>query len=216
MSEYSDVTLAKIEGNIGDKFAISLESDIRIHPTAEVSSLARIGAGSRIWHQAQVRERAVLGKQCILGKGVYVDQDVIIGDCVKIQNRASIYKGVVIDGGVFVGPHVCFTNDRYPRAITPDGLLKGEEDWAIECTHVKYGASIGAGSIILPGVRIGKFALIGAGSVVTRDVPDHTLAIGNPLKLIGYVCRCGRRLQLSRNSMSWHCNHCNENYIFSE
>ncbi len=186
-----------------------------IHPTAEVSPQAQIGPGSRIWHQAQIRERAVLGKQCIIGKGVYIDQDVSIGECVKIQNGVSVFRGVMIESGVFIGPHVCFTNDRYPRAITSDGRLKSEEDWSIECTLVRYGASIGARALILPGLRIGAFAMIAAGAVVTRDVPDQMLAVGNPAQLRGYVCRCGRPLQLNPRKVSWDCPVCRESYIFS-
>ncbi len=191
------------------------ELSIYIHPTADVSPQAQLGPGCRIWHQAQVREKAVLGKQCIIGKGVYIDHEVQIGDYVKIQNRASVYCGVKIESGVFIGPHVCFTNDRYPRAITPEGDLKDENDWQVEFTFVSYGASIGAGSIILPGIRIGAFAMIAAGSVVTRDVPEQSLVMGNPAQIKGYVCRCGRRLQLKPKTVSWHCDFCRENYVFN-
>src|SRR5579884_3853198 len=153
--------------------------DVRIHPTAEVSAEARIGNGTRIWNYAQVREGVHIGQQCILGKNVYVDFGVSIGDRVKIQNNVSVYHGVTIEDGVFIGPHACFTNDKLPRAITPDGLLKGQDDWEVGLIRVCTGASIGAGSIILPGVTIGAFAMIGAGSVVTRSVPAHALVYGN-------------------------------------
>ncbi len=164
-----------------------------VHSTAEVSPEAQIGAGTRIWRQAHVRENAHVGETCNIGKGVYIDTHVHIGSNVKIQNHTSIFEGVTIEDGVFVGPHVCFTNDLFPRAITPDGKLKSAEDWEITPTLVKYGASIGAGSIIVCGVTIGEFALIGAGSVVTKDVPAHTLVYGNPARHHGYVCRCARR-----------------------
>lgn len=191
------------------------EPEASIHPTAEVSGLAQIGSGTRIWHHAQVREKAVIGQQCIVGKGVYIDTEVEIGDFVKIQNGALLYKGVRLESGVFIGPHVTFTNDRYPRAITPDGALKTEADWNLECTFVSYGASIGAGAIILPGVRIGAFAMVGAGTVVSRDVPPHTLVVGNPMSTRGYVCRCGRTLRLNSNSPSWYCETCRETYVFN-
>jgi len=165
-----------------------------IHPAAEVSPEAHIGAGTRIWNQVQVREHAHIGEACNIGKGVYIDAHVHIGSRVKIQNHVSVFEGVTLEDGVFVGPHVCFTNDLFPRAITPDGKLKGATDWEITPTLVKYGASIGAGSIILCGVTIGEFALIGAGSMVTRDVPPHALVVGNPARQHGYVCRCARRL----------------------
>lgn len=190
------------------------DAQIYIHPSADVSPEARIGAGSRIWQHVQIRERVTLGEQCIVGKGVYIDPDVMIGHCVKIQNYVSIFQGVMIESGVFIGPHVTFTNDRYPRAINPNGRLKGPGDWNLECTLVGYGASIGAGAIILPGVRIGAYAMIGAGAVVTGDVPDHRLVIGNPAQLRGYVCRCGRTLELNRQSATWVCPDCQGTYIF--
>ena len=165
-----------------------------IHPTAEVSPDARIGPGTKIWHQAQVRKGACLGAECIVGKGVYIDFDVIIGDRVKIQNYASIYHGVTLEEGVFVGPYACLTNDKLPRAISPDGKLKTDADWQVGSILVKTGASIGARAIILPGITIGCFALVGAGAVVTRDVPDYGLVLGNPARLMGYVCPCGNRL----------------------
>ena len=165
-----------------------------IHPTADVSPDAHIGAGTRIWRQAHVREHAHIGETCNIGKGVYIDTHVQIGSNVKIQNHASLFEGLTLEDGVFVGPHVCFTNDVLPRAITPDGKLKSADDWVITPTLVKYGASIGAGSIIICGITIGEFALIGAGSVVTRDVPPHALVFGNPARQHGYVCRCAHKL----------------------
>ena len=125
---------------------------------------------------------------------MYIDSHVHIGSRVKIQNHTSIFEGVTLEDGIFVGPHVCFTNDLFPRAITPDGALKSAEDWQITPTLVKYGASIGAGSVIVCGITIGTFALIGAGSVVTKDVPPYALVFGNPARFHGYVCRCARRL----------------------
>ncbi len=170
------------------------DTSFYVHPTAEVSPEAQIGANTRIWRQAHVREHAHIGEECNIGKGVYVDSHVYIGSRVKIQNHVSVFEGVTIEDGVFIGPHVCFTNDLLPRAITPDGKLKSADDWEITPTLVKYGASIGAGSVILCGVTIGAFALIGAGSMVTRDVPAHALVFGNPARQHGYVCRCARRL----------------------
>ncbi len=168
--------------------------DVHIHPTAEVAPGARVGKGTRIWNQAQVRGGASIGADCNLAKNVYIDVDVVIGERVKIQNNVSIYHGVTIEDGVFIGPHACFTNDKLPRAITPEGSVKGQDDWEVGLIRVCTGASIGAGSIILPGVTIGAFAMIGAGSVVTRSVPAHALVYGNPARQHGYVCYCGQRL----------------------
>jgi UDP-2-acetamido-3-amino-2,3-dideoxy-glucuronate N-acetyltransferase len=170
------------------------ETAFYVHPLAEVEADVQIGAGTRIWRQAHIRSFASVGEQCNIGKGVYIESHVAVGSRVKIQNHASLFEGVTVEDGVFIGPHVCFTNDMYPRAITPDGHLKGAGDWDIVPTYVKYGASIGAGSVIICGVTIGEFSLIGAGSVVTRDVAAHALVIGNPARLHGYVCRCARLL----------------------
>lgn len=165
-----------------------------IHPTADVSKHAQVGAGTEIWHQAQVRENATIGANCIVGKGVYIDINVTIGSNVKIQNGALIYNGATIEDGVFIGPYACLTNDKVPRAITRTGHLKKSADWKKGKILVQYGASIGAGAVVLPNVVIGRFAMIGAGAVVTKSVPDHGLVIGNPAKLVGYVCKCGETL----------------------
>lgn len=168
--------------------------EVYIHPGAEVSPEATVGQGTRIWRQAHVREHAIIGENCNIGKGVYVDARVRIGANVKIQNHVSVFEGVTLEDGVFVGPHVCFTNDLFPRAITADGRLKSAEDWTITPTLVRYGASLGGGAIIRCGVTIGEFALVGAGAVVTRDVPPHALVLGNPARQRGYVCHCARPL----------------------
>ncbi len=168
-----------------------------IHPTAEVSPRAKIGTDTSIWHQAQVREGARIGSQCILGKGSYVDKDVVIGDRVKIQNYASIYHGATVANGVFIGPYACVSNDRYPRAVTADGKLKLDSDWVVSPVRFGEGASLGAGSIILPGVSVGAWSLVGAGSVVSKDVPAHGLVAGNPAKLRGFVCKCGKPLPIA-------------------
>jgi acetyltransferase-like isoleucine patch superfamily enzyme len=184
-----------------------------IHPTADVSPHAIIGAGTRIWHQAQVRERARIGQNCIVGKGAYIDFDVAIGDNVKIQNGVFVYHGVTIEDGVFIGPRVCFANDMYPRAITPEGQLKTDADWEVGRTLVRFGASLGAGAIVLPNVTIGRFAMVGAGALVTRDVPDHGLVLGSPARLAGYVCRCGRRLRARGGDHSrMDCPACSRSY----
>ena len=157
-----------------------------VHATAEVSDRAVIGTGTKIWNLAQVRENVVIGKNCILSKNVYVDFDVKIGDGVKLQNNVNVYHGVEIEDDVFVGPSATFTNDMFPRAFIGD--------FELSKTLVKKGASIGANSTIVCGVTINEYAMIGAGSVVTKDVKSHGLVVGNPARLIGHVCKCGRRL----------------------
>jgi UDP-2-acetamido-3-amino-2,3-dideoxy-glucuronate N-acetyltransferase len=167
---------------------------IRIHPTTEVAETASIGDGTSIWHHCQIRPEGAIGQNCILGKGVYVDADAPIGDNVKIQNYVSVYHGVTLENGVFVGPHVCFTNDLRPRAINVDGSLKAADDWILSETRVKKGAALGANSTIRCSITIGEWAMIGSGSVVTRDVPDYGLVFGNPARLRGFVCPCGTQV----------------------
>lgn len=189
-----------------------------IHPTADVSPKAEIGEGTKIWSYVQVREGARIGSECILSKNDYIDFGVSIGNRVKIQNNVSVYHGVTIEDGVFVGPHVCFTNDLLPRAINPDGSLKSADDWEVSPIVIKYGASLGARSVIVPGVTVGEFALVGAGSVVTKDVPAHGLVYGNPARLHGYVCACGRKLEGVHEvseGVAGACPVCAREYVFS-
>lgn len=162
------------------------KKDYFVHSTAIVEDGAIIGEGTKIWHFAHIRSGAKIGKYCNIGKDVYVDVDVQIGDRVKIQNGVSIYRGVKIEDDVFVGPHVTFTNDLYPRSFN--------REWQIVPTLVKHGASIGANATIVCGITIGEYAMVGAGAVVTKDVPPHGLVLGNPARLKGFVCFCGRPL----------------------
>jgi UDP-2-acetamido-3-amino-2,3-dideoxy-glucuronate N-acetyltransferase len=171
------------------------EQPARFPPTADVAASAVIGPGTSVWNQAQVRDGARIGSNCVLGKNAYVDAGVQIGDRVKIQNNVSVYQGVTIEDGVFVGPHVCFTNDKVPRAINRDGSAKTDADWEVSPTLVRRGAALGANSTILPGVSIGRWAMVGSGSVVTRDVLDYELVVGNPARRIGTACPCGEPLR---------------------
>lgn len=161
-------------------------NNVYIHPTAEVSEKAQIGSGTKIWNQAQIREGAVLGESCIVSKNVYIDENVRIGSFVKIQNNVNVYHGVVIEDDVFLGPSMTFTNDMFPRALNAD--------WKVSDTLVKRGASIGANATIRCGITIGEYAMIGAGSTVTKDVPAYALVVGNPAHQIGWVCKCGAKL----------------------
>lgn len=164
-----------------------------IHPTADVSPHAEIGESTRVWAQVQIREGAKIGRNCIIGRNTYIDFDVCVGDNVKIQNNSSLYVGLTVEDGVFIGPHVIFTNDKLPRAINPNGTLKSAADWHVGKTLVRYGAALGAGTVVVTGVTIGRWAMVGSGSVVSKDVPDHALVVGNPARVIGWVSATGVR-----------------------
>jgi acetyltransferase-like isoleucine patch superfamily enzyme len=158
-----------------------------IHPTASIDERASVGEGTKIWINVQVREGATIGRDCILSKDVYVDHGVAIGDGCKIQNSVSVYNGVTIGDEVFVGPNACFTNDKVPRANNPN--------WQVVPTRVGRGASIGANATIVCGIEIGEYAMIAAGSVVTRDVPAFALVMGNPARVVGRVDESGARVE---------------------
>lgn len=166
-----------------------------IAPTADVDARASIAPTARIWHLAQVREDAVVGENCIIGRGAYIDAGVRVGDNCKIQNNALVYAPAVLEAGVFVGPAVVFTNDTYPRAVNPDGTMKSASDWEARGVTVRRGAAIGARAVVLGGVEVGEWALVGAGSVVTRDVPAYGLVVGSPARRVGWVGRSGRQLE---------------------
>ncbi len=166
-----------------------------IHPTAEVEPGAEVGEGTRIWRNVHVRTGAKIGKDCVIGGGAFIDTGVTVADRVKIENYAMVFAPAQLDRGAFIGPGACLTNDTRPRAITPEGDLKEAADWQPEGVIVGEGASVGAMAVVLPGVRLGAWSLVGAGSTVTRNVPDHGLAFGNPARVAGWVCRCGRRLE---------------------
>jgi len=163
----------------------------RVEPSADVAQSAHLGEGTTVWHLAQVREDAVLGANCIIGRGAYVGTGVRMGDNCKLQNYALVYEPAVLEDGVFVGPAAVFTNDHFPRSITPDGMLKRGDDWEAVGVTVRTGASIGARAVCVAPVTIGAWALVAAGSVVTKDVPDFALVAGVPARRIRWVGRAG-------------------------
>jgi len=182
-----------------------------IHQTAIVEKGAKIGEGTKIWHHAHVRENATIGKNCILGKNAYVDINVRVGNGVKIENNACIYDSVIEDDAE-LGPGVVITNDLYPRAFIWDEKRRSEK------TIIKKGASVGANSTIICGNVIGEYAMIGAGSIVTKNIPAHALAYGNPAKIQGFVCRCGNKLDTKRaerlkNTVRMECDKCKEKTV---
>jgi UDP-2-acetamido-3-amino-2,3-dideoxy-glucuronate N-acetyltransferase len=153
---------------------------------AVVEPGAELSADVKVWHFCHVREKAILGKGVSLAKDVYVDTEVTIGAMTRIQNGVSVYRGVTIDSWCFIGPHVVFTNDRFPRI--------GNKSWEISKTHIEIGASIGAGTIIRCGVTIGAFSMTAAGAIITRSVPPFHLAIGLPARHTQMVCACSQTL----------------------
>ena len=172
-----------------------IDPTARIHPTADLEANVTVGARSSIWHHAQVRIGATIGAECIIGRDVFIDEGVTLGNRVKVQNLALVYHGVTVEDGVFIGPNAILTNDRYPRAITASGELARADDWVVSPITLRVGCSIGAGAVVVAGVDVGRFATVGAGSVVTRTVPDHALVVGSPAHRIGWVCACGQRLE---------------------
>jgi acetyltransferase-like isoleucine patch superfamily enzyme len=165
-----------------------------IKPTAQVDDSAELGDGTTVWELAQIREKARLGEGCVIGRGAYVGTGVRIGDNVKLQNYALVYEPAELGDGVFVGPAVVLTNDQYPRSVDPEGQLKRGGDWEAVGVKVAEGASLGARSVCVAPVRVGRWALVAAGAVVTKDVPDFALVAGVPARRIGWVGRAGVRL----------------------
>lgn len=160
-------------------------------PGADVDPGARLGPGTSVWHLAQIREGAEIGAGCVIGRGAYIGAGVRLGQRCKVQNYALIYEPARLDDGVFVGPAAVLTNDRYPRAVTPDGSIKTAMDWEQVGVTVLYGASIGAGAVCVAPVTVGRWAAVAAGSVVTTGVPDFALVAGAPARFVRWVGRAG-------------------------
>ncbi len=181
-----------------------------IAETAIIDPTAQIGKGTKVWAFVQIAEHAVIGEECVIGNGAYIDQYVRIGNRVRIHNKALLYHGVVVDDDVFIGPGVCFTNDALPRSgKTRD--LSGKK-W-----KVGKGVSIGANATILPDTNIGEYAMIGAGSIVTKNVPKHTAVCGNPARAVGAACYCGNVIkQKPTTKKSTRCELCGESITMFE
>lgn len=168
---------------------------VKILPSADVDSSAVIGDGSSIWHLAQIRDEAVIGENCIIGRGAYIGSGVTMGKNCKVQNYALVYEPAKLGDGVFIGPAAVLTNDQFPRAVNTDLTLKSGSDWDAVGVTIGDGASIGARAVCIAPVTIGKWALVAAGAVVTKDVPDFALVAGVPAKRIRWVGRAGVPLE---------------------
>jgi len=183
-----------------------------IHATAEISESARVGDGTLVWHYSQLRQNCVIGKCVIIGRNVYIGESVSIGDNSKIQNGALVYEPAILESGVFIGPGVILTNDRFPRAVNTDGTQKSSDDWNPVGVMVRQGASIGAGSICVAPIEIGAWALIAAGSTVTNNVPSFAVVAGSPAKRIGWVGKAGVPLS-KKNDAEYFCPRTGAEYI---
>ena len=183
----------------------------KISSTATVAADSSVAKSAKIWNYAQIRENVTIGDFTIIGSYVYIDSNVSVGSNCKIQNRAMVYEPAVIHNGVFIGPGAILTNDHNPRAVQANGEIKSSDDWIKEGVVIEEGASIGAGAICIAPVRIGAWALVGAGAVVTRSIPAFAVVVGNPAKQIGWVGRLGIRLLKISDDM-YQCPKTNAKY----
>ena len=188
---------------------MSMSEEFYVHPSSYVDDGVEIGAGTKIWHFSHVQSNAQIGEGCSLGQNVNVGSNVKIGNKVKIQNNVSIYEGVELEDYVFCGPSMVFTNVKDPRSKYPQ---RGTEHYLK--TKVCEGASIGANATIVCGVRIGRHAIVAAGAVITKDVPDYALMLGVPAKQAGWACECGERLPDPKEGQMVTCPRCSLSYRF--
>ncbi len=176
-----------------------------MHESGYIDEPCEIGEGTKIWHFSHIMKNSTIGKNCNIGQNVVISPDVVLGDNVKVQNNVSVYTGVICENDVFLGPSCVFTNVINPRSA----IVRKDE---YKRTVVKKGASIGANATIICGNDIGRYAFIGAGAVVTKDVPDYALVIGNPAKIVGYMCECGNKLFKDYNCNVYKCRSCNKEF----
>jgi UDP-2-acetamido-3-amino-2,3-dideoxy-glucuronate N-acetyltransferase len=180
-------------------------SDVFVHESSYVDEGCSIGEGTRIWHFSHVMPRARIGCRCNIGQNVVVSPDVVIGDNVKIQNNVSVYTGVVLEDDVFCGPSMVFTN-----VVNPRSHVSRKDEY--RPTIVRRGATLGANSTVVCGHTIGRYAFVGAGAVVTKDVPDYALVVGNPGRIVGWVCECGVKLPDGSSTPDVTCAACGLQY----
>lgn len=174
-----------------------------VHESSYIDEPCQIGGGTKIWHFSHIMKNSVIGERCNIGQNVVISPDVVLGNNVKIQNNVSVYTGVICEDDVFLGPSCVFTN-----VINPRSFIARKEEY--KQTLIKKGASIGANATIVCGHAVGRYAFIGAGAVVTKDIPDYALVVGNPARIVGYICECGNRLK--KNDDKYVCKSCNREY----
>lgn len=184
-----------------------MEKEFYIHETSLLAPNSKIGKNTRIWQFCNIMSDVIIGEDCNIGQNVFIESGVKLGNKVKVKNNISIYQGVICEDGVFLGPNCVFTNVINPRSF----IEKKEE---IQETKLGEGATVGANATILCGHKIGKYAMIGAGSVVTKDVGDYELVVGNPAKKIGYVCQCGETL--TQSNQGYLCACCEKEYYMHD
>ena len=186
-----------------------MDKNYFVHESSYVDEPCEIGEGTKIWHFSHVMGRSKIGRRCNIGQNVVISPGVTIGDNVKLQNNVSVYTGVILEDDVFCGPSMVFTN-----VVNPRSAVSRKDEY--RKTLVKQGASIGANATVVCGHTIGRYAFIGAGAVVTRDVPDYALVVGNPGRVVGWMCECGIKLDLARDpgrDQDATCSACGKNYI---
>lgn len=184
-----------------------MQENVKIHPSAFVSEKSHLGGGTRVWQNCNIMDEVIIGENCNLGANVFIEKGVVIGNQVKIKNNIAIYSGVTCEDDVFLGPNCVFTN-----VVNPRSFISRKNEF--KSTLVKKGASIGANATIICGHTIGCYALVGAGAVVTKDVPDYGLMMGNPAVLKGYVCKCGNTLEKANQDLV--CPICGNQYRLGE
>ena len=184
-----------------------------IQPSADIDDGATIGDGTTVWHLAQIRARAVVGRNCVIGRGAYIGDGARLGDNCKVQNYALVYEPAHLGDGVFIGPAAVLTNDEFPRAVNPDGTPKDASDWHAVGVQIGTGASIGARAVCVAPVRIGAWATVAAGAVVTRDVPDYALVVGVPARRVGWVGAAGVPLAPTGDGARWRCPATGQEYV---
>lgn len=186
-----------------------MNKDYFVHESSYIDEPCEIGKGTKIWHFSHIMQNSIIGESCNIGQNVVISPGVILGNKVKVQNNVSVYTGVICEDGVFLGPSCVFTN-----VINPRSLIERKDEY--RQTRIGKGATIGANATIVCGHDIGRFAFVGAGAVVTKDVPDHALVVGNPARIIGYVCECGDRLSDKLTCACGKAYHKTENGMIEE